>query len=249
MKQFYEIYSQDEKLSPLVRQLSWTHNMIILAKSKSDEEREFHLRLSIKEHYSKRQLEHQIDSCFYERTILSKKPSLNSSKLPLKVASSFKDTYILDFLDLPQNHSEKDFRSALIANFKKFVLEFGSDFAFVGQEYRLSVGKHDYYIDLLFYHRELRCLVAFELKIDEFKPEYLGKVNFYLEALDRDVKKKHENPSVGVILCKDKDKDVVEYAMNRNMSPSLVSQYKTKLIDKKLLKEKLDEFYELSNKK
>ena len=110
MKQFYEIYFQDEKLSPLVRELSWTHNMIILAKSKSKEEREFYLRLSIKEHYSKRQLERQIDSCLYERIILSKKPSLKSAKLPEKIASSFKDTYILDFLNLPQNHSEKDFR-------------------------------------------------------------------------------------------------------------------------------------------
>jgi hypothetical protein len=125
-------------------------------------------------------------------------------------------------------------------------LEFGKDFAFIGQEYRLSVGNNDYFLDLLFYHRELRCLVVFELKIEDFKPEHLGKLNFYLEALDRDIKKKHENPSVGVILCKSKDKDVVEYAMSRNMSASLVADYKTKLIDKNILKRKLDEFYQLS---
>ncbi len=248
MRQFYETYSNSTKVSALLTQLSWTNNLLILSKSKTIEEREFYIKLCIKERYSSRQLERQIDSGLYERTMLSKRPSLKPAKLSAKIASSFKDTYVLDFLNLPENHSEKDFRAALVLNFKKFVLEFGSNFAFVGEEYRVSVGNNDYFIDLLFYHRELRCLVAFELKIDDFKPEYIGKMNFYLEALDRDVKKKHENPSVGVILCKNKDKDVVEYTMNRNMSPSLVSEYKVKLIDKKVLRKKLDEFYQLSYK-
>jgi len=246
MRQFYETYRENQKLSPLVRQLSWSNHLLILSKTKSMEEREFYIILSIKERYSKRELERQIDSGVFERTMLSKKVSSVATQLPKKITSAFKDTYVLDFLDLPEHHSEKDLQKGLVDNFKHFVLEFGKDFAFVGEEYRLPVGNNDYFIDLLFYHRELKCLVAFELKIDDFKPEYLGKLNFYLEALDRDIKKSHENPSVGVILCKSKDKDVVEYAMSRNMSASLVAEYKTKLIDKKILKRKLDEFYQLS---
>jgi len=250
MKQFYETYHNDEKLSPVVRELSWTHNLLILSKTKSRSEREFYLRLSIYEHYSKRQLERQIDSGYYERSMLSrKKLSPVVRELKLDLTNTFKDTYILDFLSLPKNHSEKDLQSALVQNFKYFVLEFGRDFAFVGEEYRISVGNNDYFIDLLFYHRELRCLVAFELKIDDFKPEYLGKLNFYLETLDRDVKKRHENPSVGIILCKSRDKEVVEYSLSRNMSPSLVSEYKTKLIPKKLLQHKLHELFEIEKNK
>lgn len=129
---------------------------------------------------------------------------------------------------------------------KNFILEFGRDFTFVGQEYRLQVGKNDYFIDLLFFHRELHCLVMFELKIDDFKPEYLGKLNFYLEALDRDVRKPDENPSVGIILCKSKDDEVVEYALSRNLSPALVAEYKTKLIPKNILRKKLHEYYLLA---
>ena len=250
MKQFYESYKKNTKLSPLVRELSWTNNIMILAKTKSIEEKEFYIRLSINEKYSKRELERQIDSCIYERQMLShknvshKSSKSNMSPVVTQLSSYFKDTYILDFLDLPKNHSEKDLQKGLIENFKHFVLEFGKDFAFIGQEYRIQVGKNDYYIDILFYHRSLRCLVVFELKIEEFKPEFLGKLNFYLEALDRDVKKEFENPSVGVILCKTKDTEVVEYALSRSMSPALISEYKTKLIDKKLLKKKLKEFYE-----
>lgn len=171
------------------------------------------------------------------------------TQFPQKINSEFKDTYVLDFLDLPKNHSEKDLRAALVHRFKDFVLEFGKDFAFVGEEYRLQVGNNDYFIDLLFYHRELKCLIAFELKIDDFKPEYLGKLNFYLEALDRDVKKKHENPSVGVILCKSKDRNVVEYALNKNAKPALISEYKTKLIPKKILQNKLRELFMLEEEK
>jgi len=246
MRQFYETYANNPKVSALLTQLTWTNHLLILSKSKSDEEREFYIMLSIKERYSSRELERQIDSGVFERTMLSKKVSSVATQLPKKITSAFKDTYVLDFLNLPHGYTEKDLRSGLVRSFRVFVLEFGKDFAFVGEEYRLPVGNNDYFIDLLFYHRELKCLVAFELKIDDFKPEYLGKLNFYLEALDSDVKKKHENPSVGVILCKSKDKDVVEYAMGRNMSASLIAEYKTKLIDKKILKKKLDEFYQLS---
>lgn len=260
MKQFYEIY-RNSKLSALLREISWTNNLLILSKSKTKEEREYYLRLCIKERYSKRELERQIDSGYYERAMLSTKlsPAVREfpntivsplvTQLPKRLNSEFKDTYVLDFLDLPKNYSEKDLRTALVSGFKDFVLEFGKDFAFIGEEYRLQVGKNDFFIDMLFYHRELQCLVAFELKIDDFKPEYLGKLNFYLEALDRDVKKSYENPSVGIILCKSKDKDVVEYALNKNATPALISEYKTKLIPKKVLQDKLHELFRLGEGK
>jgi RecB family endonuclease NucS len=128
---------------------------------------------------------------------------------------------------------------------KDFILELGRDFSFLGEEYRLQVGNSDFFIDLLFYHRELQSLVAFELKIDKFKPEYLGQLEFYLEALDRDIKKPHENPSIGVLLCRDKDDEVVEYALSRSLSPTIVAEYEIKLIPKEVLRRKLNEFYEL----
>ncbi len=246
MKQFYEAYYKNPKLSPLVREISWTNNMIILSKSKTEEEREFYIRLSIKERLSKRELERQIDSGVFERVILSEeKLSPVVREIHPSANQTFKDNYILDFLSLPKKYSEKNLRKSIIQNLKDFILEFGKDFAFVGEEYRIQVGKKDFYIDLVFYHRDLQCLVAIDLKITDFKPEYLGKMEFYLEALDRDVKKEHEKPSVGLILCKSKDSKIVEYALNRSISPTLISQYETKLIDKKLLENKLDEFFEL----
>ncbi|MCM1102935.1 MAG: DUF1016 domain-containing protein, partial [Clostridium sp.] len=157
-----------------------------------------------------------------------------------------KNHYVLDFLDVPETVSERDLQKSIIRNLKDFILEIGKDFTFIGEEYRVQVGKHDYYIDLLFYHRGLSCLVAFELKIGEFKPEYVGKINLYLEALDREVKKENENPSVGVILCASKDDEVVEFALSRSLSPTMVSEYNLKLIDKKLLQKKLKEYVELA---
>lgn len=244
MRQFYETYRRHKIVSPLVTQISWTNHLTILSKTKSPEEKEFYIRLSAKENYSKRDLERQIDSGLFERAMLSRKkvsPAL-TQKHP-NAPDVFKDTYILDFLNLPEAHSESDLSRSIVSNLKSFVLEFGKDFAFVGQEYRIQVGKNDYFIDLLFFHRGLRCLVMVELKIDDFKPEYLGKLNFYLEALDRDVRKPDENPSVGIILCKSKDDEVVEYALSRNLSPALISEYKTKLIPKKILQKKLHEYY------
>ena len=155
------------------------------------------------------------------------------------------DTYSLEFLDLPNQYSEKDLKKAIISNMKDFILEIGKDFTYVGEEYRVQVGNEDSYIDLLFYNRALSCLVAFELKIDKFRPEFISKMDFYLEALDRQEKKENENPSVGVILCASKDEQVVEYAMSRSMSPTMVSQYTLKLIDKKILEEKLKEINDI----
>lgn len=158
----------------------------------------------------------------------------------------FRDNYLLDFLQLPQGHSEKDLRKAILSNLKKFILEIGKDFILIGEEYPVQAGKDDFFIDLLFFHRELRCLVPIELKIDRFKPEYIGKMDFYLEVLDRDFRKSHENSSIGILLCKEKDDEIVEIAMSRTISPTLVATYETQLIDKALLRSKLHEFYELS---
>lgn len=249
MRQFYETYRNNEIVSPLVTQLSWTNHLLILSKTKTDEEKEFYIRLSIKENYSKRELERQIDSGYYERVMLSKKKvSPVVTQTHREITNAFKDTYILEFLNLPKTFTEKDLQKSIISNFRDFILEFGKDFTFVGQEYRIQVGNNDYFIDLLFFHRGLRCLVMVELKIDDFKPEYLGKLNFYLEVLDRDIKKHDENPSVGIILCKSKDDEVVEYALSRNLSPALVAEYKTKLIPKQVLQKKLHEYFLLGQK-
>lgn len=247
MRQIYETYNNQEIVSPLVRQLPWTHNLIILSKCKREVEREFYLRLAIKENWSRRELERQVDGALFERSAISP-PNMSPAVTQIHPTASdvFKDTYLLDFLDLPESHSESDLQKGLVSNLKKFLLELGRDFCFIGDEYQIQVGGKDFYIDLLFFHRGLSCLMAFELKIDDFKPEYLGKLSFYLEALDRDVRKEHEKPSVGILLCKSKDDEVVEYALSRTLSPALVSEYQTRLPDKQLLRQKLHEFYELA---
>lgn len=247
MKQFYELYKDNEKVSTLLTQLSWSNHLKIMSACKSMEERIFYMNMCIKEKYSARELARQIDSGYYERYMLSQKPltpAINESKQA--TGNIFLDNYVLDFLNLPAEVSEHDLQKSIIQNLKDFILEIGKDFTFIGEEYRVQVGNHDYYIDLLFYHRGLSCIVAFELKIGEFKPEYVGKMNLYLEALDREVKKKNENPSVGVILCASKDDEVVEFALSRSLSPTMVSEYNLKLIDKKLLQRKLKEYIELA---
>ena len=246
MKQFYELYKDNEKVSTLLTQLSWSNHLKIMSSCKSMNERIFYMNMCIKEKYSARELARQIDSGYYERYMLSQKPlapAIDESKQATR--NIFLDNYVLDFLNLPAEVSEHDLQKSIIQNLKDFILEIGKDFTFIGEEYRVQIGNHDYYIDLLFYHRGLSCLVAFELKIGEFKPEYVGKINLYLEALDREVKKKNENPSVGVILCASKDDEVVEFALSRSLSPTMVSEYKLKLIDKKLLQRKLREYIEL----
>ncbi len=245
MKQFYETYKDSPKLSPLVREISWTNNLAIMSRCKTVEEKEFYLRLSADERYSSRELERQITAASFERVTLgNQKLSAVLRELPQAVNNVFKDTYIFEFLNLPESFSERDLQKALLKQLKRFVLELGKDFLFVGEEFRVQVGNGDFAIDLLFYHRALQCLVAFELKTDKFKPEFLGKLNFYLEALDRDVKRENENPSIGVLLCKSKDEEIVEYAMSRNISPALVADYETKFIEKRVLQNKLRELFE-----
>lgn len=245
MKQFYETYKNFPKLSPLVREISWTNNLLIFSRSKTIEEMEFYLKIAKQENYSKRELDRQISAGFFERTMIGNSklaPAVRESKNDL--SATFKDSYVFEFLNLPETHSESDLQRGLVRQMKNFILELGKDFLFIGEEYKLQVGNNDFYIDLLFYHRGLQCLVAFELKADKFKPDHLGQLNFYLEALDRDVKKQNENPSIGVLLCKDKDSEVVEYALSRSLSPTMVSEYKTQLPDKKLLQQKLHELFD-----
>lgn len=245
MKQFYETYKDNQKLSPLVREISWTNNLLIMTACKTDEAKEFYIRACIENRYSKRELERQIDSMLYERTAITdaKYGALTKRNEGL---SALRDAYVLEFLDLPSAYREKDLRKQIVSHLKDFILEFGKDFSFIGEEYRLQVGNTDFFIDLLFFNRSLSCLVAIELKIGMFRPEHLGQLNLYLEALDRDVKKPNENPSVGLILCTGKDDTVVEYALSRSLSPAMVADYTLHLPDKKKLKEKMREIAELS---
>ncbi|WP_035384433.1 PDDEXK nuclease domain-containing protein [Ferriphaselus sp. R-1] len=244
MRQFYEAYRGDEKVSPLVRQLPWTHNLIILSQSKRPEEREFYLRMAAQEQWSKRELERQFKTALFERVVLNPvKVSPVVTQIHPEALSVFKDSYLVEFLGLPQSHAEADLHHGLLHKLKDFLIELGRDFCFVGSEYPLQVGGRDFALDLLFFHRGLNCLVAIELKVGRFEPEYLGKLGFYLEALDRDIKKPHENPAIGVLLCASKDDEVVEYALSRSLSPALIAEYQTQLPNKKLLQAKLHEFY------
>ena len=244
MRQFYEAYRDDAKVAPLVRQLPWTHHMIILNQSKLPEEREFYVRLAIREKWSSRELERQLKGALFERIALNPpKVSAVLRQMHPEALSIFKDSYLLEFLGLPAGHSEADLHQSLLFQLRDFLIELGRDFCFIGTEFPLQVGGRDFALDLLFFHRGLNCLVAIELKVGRFEPEYLGKLGFYLEALDRDAKKPHENPAIGVLLCASKDAEVVEYAMSRNLSPALIAEYQTQLPDKQLLQRKLHEFY------
>ncbi len=266
MKQFYEVYSGEEIVSSvmtllqkseneavkfvslLMTQISWTHHLMLISKTKRAEETLFYLQKTITEKLTVKQLEREINSSSFERTMLGNE-MISKLTAPINIPQNFlKDPYIFEFLDLPDGHSEKDFEKAIILNFKNFILEIGKGFTYMGNQYKLQVGNRDFYTDLLFYHRDLQCLVLFELKIQDFEPEFLGKLNFYLEALDRDVKRPHEKQSIGILLCKGKDTEVVEYALARNTSPALIAEYETKLIDKKILSHKLNQLVTILNK-
>ena len=246
MKQFYETYAGNEKLSTLSRELTWSNNVLIMVSAKTTEAQEFYMNLAIKNSYSARELERQLDSMLFERTMISN--HVNQLQLSKhEELASLRDSYVLEFLDIPDSHSELDLQQAIAKNLKDFILEFGKDLSFMGQEYRIQVGNTDFFVDLLFFNRELQCLVAIELKTEKFKPEHLGQLEFYLEALDRDVRKPNENPSIGLILCASKDETVVEYALSRSMSPALVAEYKLHLPDKAILENKLRELQLLLN--
>jgi len=247
MRQFFEAYKEQEKVSALLTHLPWTHHLIILGQTKRAEEREFYMHLAIRERWSKRELERQLRVAAFERTVLSPtKVSPAVAQMHPEAMGIFKDSYMVEFLELPREDSETDLHHGLVHKLKDFLIELGRDFCFVGSEYPVQVGNRDFALDLLFFHRGLNCLCAIELKVGRFEPEHLGKLNFYLEALDRDVRKPHEGPAIGVLLCASKDREVVEYALSRSLSPALVAEYQTQLPDKKLLQAKLHEFYALT---
>jgi predicted nuclease of restriction endonuclease-like (RecB) superfamily len=227
-----------------VRELPWSANLHILSGAKQPEARGFYLRMAINKRWNVRELARQIEASAFEHSVLGP-PKLSTAlrEIHPEAADDFKDVYSLEFADLATGHSEADLHGALLHNLGRFIAELGRDFCFVGSEYPVQVGSQDFAIDLVFFHRGLSCLVAFELKVQKFRPEDLGKLSFYVEALDRDVKKPHERPSIGVLLCATKDNEVVEYALARTTSPTIVAEYQTVLPPKALLQRKLHEFY------
>ena len=221
----------------------------ILCRCKSFEERLFYILYAHKERLSHKELQRAITTQTYE-TLLSDKNNMSKGLLETYPNSPimFKDTYFVDFLNLPKKHSEKRLKNGLLEHMKQFILELGKDFIFMDQEYPLTVGASTYKADLLFFHRGLQALVAVELKKTKFHPRDLGQLEFYLETLDRDVKRSNENPSIGIILCPDADKVVVEYAMSRSMSPTMVAEYKRILIPQEKMQQQLREFCQFFSK-
>ena len=227
MRNFYMTYKNEENLAPLVREISWTKNIVIMEKSKDQLEREFYIKATRKFGWTKDVLIHNIDCQAYEKYLLNQtnfddtvpEDFKNRAKLAVK------DEYVFDFMELSEKHLEKEVEQNILNNMRAFLEEMGGNFAFMGNQYRINVGGEDFYIDLLLYHRSLKSLVAIELKMSEFKPEFVGQLQFYLTALDRQVKLEHENPSIGIIICKNKNRTIVEYALNKSDTPIGVSTY------------------------
>jgi predicted nuclease of restriction endonuclease-like (RecB) superfamily len=228
MRDFYLTYKDKPKLQPLVAEISWTHNIIIMERCKDDLEREFYIRMSRKFGWSKNVLIHHIENKTYEKT-LSGQTSFEKTlpeKLKHQAKLAVKDEYIFDFLELTEEHSEMELERAIIAKINKFLIEMNGMFAFIGNQFRIEINDKEFFIDILLYHRHLKCLVAIDLKVSEFKPEYVGKIQFYLSALDDKVKLPDENPSIGIIICKEKDRTIVEYALRDTNKPISVATYK-----------------------
>ena len=237
MKAFFEAYTGLEKLAPLVREIGWSHNLAILERCKDPLEREFYLRMTRKFGWSKNVLIHQIDNQSYEKSLLGQTnfDQALTPELRAQAKLAVKDEYTFDFLELGEEHSERELERALIARIEDFLRAMGGMFAFMGSQYRLEVDGKEFFIDLLLFHRRLRCLVAIELKVGEFLPEFVGKMQFYLAALDRQIRQEDENPSIGIILCKEKSRTIVEYALHDARKPIGVATYEiTKTLPKAL---------------
>lgn len=244
MKRFYETYNKMQTVSAeLLYSVSWSNHVLLLNQTESDEEKEFYIKSAIKERWTYRELRRQIDSAFFERYMLADKPERVWALLPKPkqddLARHFKDEYILEFLNLGKHYTERQLQDSILDNMRDFFLEFGRAFTFLGSEYPLPIGKKEFRIDLLFFHRELNCLVAVELKIGEFKAAYAGQMQMYLAALDEKVRMPGEQDSIGLILCKSKDHEEVRFALAHSLSPMKIADYKTKLPDKKLILAKL----------
>ena len=228
MKELYVAYADLPKVQPLVAQIAWSHNLVIMQRCKDPVEREFYIRTTRKFGWSKNVLIHQIENQSYEKTLLGQ-TNFNKALTPKPRAQAklaVKDEYTFDFLELGEQHAERELERALVGRIEHFLREMGGLFAFVGSQFRLEVEDKEYFIDLLLYHRRLKCLVAIELKVGEFKPEFVGKMQFYLTALDRQVREKGEKPSIGIILCKEKKRTIVEYALHTAKKPIGVATYR-----------------------
>lgn len=227
MRTFFMIYNKDTKLQPLVAEIGWSHNVIIMERCKDALEREFYIRMTRKYGWTKNVLAIQIDNKTYEKT-MTNQTNFNKA-LPLKIRHqaklAVKDEYTFDFLELADEHTELELERAILNKVNRFLIEMGGAFAFVGNQYRLEVDEREFFIDILLYHRRLKCLIALELKTGEFKPEYAGKMQFYLSALDSTIKEKDENPSIGIILCRDKNRTIVEYTLRDTHKPIGVAKY------------------------
>ena len=228
MRQFYELYRDDRKLSPLVREIAWTHNVIIMMNCRDHLEREFYLRMTRKFGWSKNVLAMQIENQSYEKMLLGQTnfDQALTPKLRAQAKLAVKDEYTFDFLELGDEHSERELERALIGRIEQFLREMGGVFTFLGSQYRLEIAREEYFIDLLLYHRGLRCLLAIDLKIGAFHPEYVGKMQFYLAALDDLVRRPDENPSIGMIICRTKERAIVEYALRESRKPIGVASYR-----------------------
>ena len=230
MRKFYLRYNEDEKLAPMVQEIGWTHNIVIMERCKENQEQEFYIKMVKKYGWTKNVLVHQIEGKAYERFLLSQTnfDQTLEKKYKHQAKLAVKDSYSFDFLEMSEDYSERELEIELIKNVRKFLMEMGGDFAFMGNQYRLQVGKEEFFIDLLLYHRRLKSLVVVELKIGDFKAEYAGKLQFYLTALNETIKTEDENPSIGIIICKTKDRTIVEYALKDMNSPMGVASYTIK---------------------
>jgi predicted nuclease of restriction endonuclease-like (RecB) superfamily len=227
MKAFFEAYQGTEKLAPLVREIAWSHNILIMERCSDPLEREFYIRMTRKFGWSKNVLIHQIGNQSYEKSLLGQTnfDQALTPELRAQAKLAVKDEYTFDFLELSEEHGERELERALIARIEDFLRAMGGMFAFMGSQYRLEVEGDEYFIDMLLFHRRLKALVAIELKIGKFMPEFVGKMQFYLAALDRLVRQEDENPSIGIILCKEKNRTVVEYALHDARKPIGVTTY------------------------
>ncbi|MFN3784184.1 MAG: YhcG family protein [Spirosomataceae bacterium] len=250
MAQFYTEYQRVEFLQPLVGEISWTKHIVILNKCKDNQERQFYILSTKKFGWTKNVLIHQIENKSFEKYLLNQTNFENT--LPEKIKNqahlAVKDEYTFDFLNLSDEHSESELEQALIQNIRTFLLELGHNYTFVGNQYKVTVSDKDYFIDLLLYHRQLQCLIAIELKIGEFLPEYKGKMEFYLSVLNDIVKLPHENEAIGIIICKSKDRTIVEYSLKTSNMPIGVATYNTSTHLPKEYQNLLPSSTEISNK-
>lgn len=228
MRQFYLEYRSDSKLQPLVGEISWSKHLVIMGKCKNSSEREFYIRMTRQMSWSKNILIHQIEAGAYRATMLNQTNFRSALSRPMRDQAKLavKDDYLFDFLEMGESHSEAELEKGLTSKVNRFLAAMGGLFAFVGSQYRLEIDGQEFFIDILLYHRRLKCLVAVELKVGDFKPEYAGKMQFYLAALDNLTRMPDEAPSIGIILCKDKSRTIVEYALRESRKPMGVASYK-----------------------